>query len=173
MDFAGVSVRYAFGEQNAKFQVGDFYHVGEACENSELPYTKYGVNSSSAIRNFQSFNDTEIAREFGNSLNKTNIDDDKEDLEDAQGLLGSTSKSAEISSKLRSDVGSQETSKFVGDIIKMKNIPDDKMIEETNYIVKLEKMSPDTGTRNPAKISSHTEKKKSGKKKPNVQWDKN
>lgn len=158
-----MSLRYALGEQNSKFQVTDFYHVGQNCENSNLPFQKCGINNSSSIRPFQSFHSGEISREYGNNLKKNDENDENENLEDTQSLLEGNSKRLEINSKLRSEIISQESSKFADDILKMKHVADDKMIEETNYIVKLEKMSPDTGVKDAGKVSSQTEKKKTGK----------
>lgn len=160
MDFAGVSVRYALGEQNSKFQVGDFYPIGENGDSADLVYPKYGINNSSAIRNYQAFNNAELVREFGNNLNKDDDIDDNEGLDSAQAMLEAASKRPETNSKVRSEL--PDSSKIAEDILKMKSAADDKLSEETNYIVKLEKMSPNAGVRDTGKCSNHSEKKKQG-----------
>ena len=76
-----------------------------------------------------------------------------------------THKRPDVNSKLRPDVinnAHHDVAKFADDILKIKNAADEKLIEETNYIVKLEKMSPDTGVKESVRSANHSEKKKSG-----------
>ena len=165
MDFAGVSVRYGLGEPNSKFGVGDFYQVAENCDSAELSYPKYGINSSAALRHFQGFSDAEISRNFGNNLTKDDDSDGNEGLDNTQGIMDVTHKRPDVNSKLRPDVINNthhDVAKFADDILKIKNAADEKLIEETNYIVKLEKMSPDTGVKESVRSGNHSEKKKSG-----------
>lgn len=161
MDFA--SGRYPLNE--TKYSMGSYYGSETDKNNSQLelsnlenaiPFTKYGFNN---IRQINDEYTDDISADYDE-------DDDEEKLADGHSCENSIEQSSPqfVNSKPRLDSLVPHRDSYIDD--KM-TAADDKhnAMEETNYIVKLEKMSPDdtVGVREPKKSSSHIEKKKHGK----------
>ncbi|XP_045161615.2 forkhead box protein L2-like isoform X2 [Mercenaria mercenaria] len=155
MDFT--SGRYPLNDP--KFSLGGYYSTDEnkhaQCELSSLQnavsFPKYGYNTVRQIND--NFAD-DIAENFDDSENKLeeNVCDDIE--------RNNTTYSSDSKQRIE-NIAPQRDTYSVED--KM-TAADDKRsaMEETNYIVKLEKMSPDSsvGVRESLKVTSHSEKKK-------------
>nr|WBR49955.1 forkhead box L2 [Cyclina sinensis] len=165
MDFC--SGRYSLND--SKFSLGSCYGPdGDKTSQCDLPslpqsvhYAKYGYSSIS-----DSFAD-DIAENFDESENKLE-ENVCEDIE-----TNGTGYTSESKTRLENIALERDTF----DTERKMTATDDKQnaMEETNYIVKLEKMSPDTsgGVRGSVKMNSHGEKKKNAEAKskdqdPNV-----
>ena len=158
MDFT--AGRYPLND--SKFSIGSYYN-SDADKNTqcELPnlqnsihFPKYGYSNVRPVTS-DNFAD-DITEDFDESENKLE-DDVCDDIES-----NSTSYSSDSKPRVENAV-IQRSSFCMED--KM-TAADDKRneLEETNYIVKLEKMSPDSsgGVRESLKVNRHNEKKKNG-----------
>ncbi|XP_052760962.1 forkhead box protein fkh-2-like [Mya arenaria] len=178
MDFT--SARYTLSDQNSKYQVGNYFSSEQVCDNTNLPYPKYGINtisSSTHVRSFPEFSSNIADHSFGSELDKVvseHCDDLEDDMGEPEPLVSHEQKlkrlnhdilerNCEKSNNVTNNAGLQmvtsECDKYVNENLRHTD-EQSAVMEETNYIVKLEKMSPDTGSKDTNKVTSSTEKKK-------------
>jgi len=184
MDFS--SVRYTLSDHSSKYPGGNYYS-SEICDNSSVPYPKYGVNSGTqgtSVRQFEHYNGELTEAGYQTTLEKAASGHCEENLEgtgkgpqdmrlhDAHSSLGHAGH-GQASRLVPDDIKAMTTGggscvsnavlasgKYVDAPVARTDMSQEP--EDTNYIVKLEKMSPDPGGKDTAKTSTTAEKKKTG-----------
>ncbi|KAH3822323.1 forkhead box protein L2-like [Dreissena polymorpha] len=171
MDFT--TARYALSEPNLKFaSTGNYLpsdsgyentHSSIFVSNSNLTYPKYGVNAPTNIN----VNLSRRYQEYAHDLNPN----DETDLEKVAKGDSDPNECQDVKHKPELTRGMLAPKGTVGDGGDRRKEHICEVVEDTNYIVKLEKMSPESGLKETPKSANSPDKKKEAKNKdqdPNI-----